>query len=68
MKTSPPRIDDETTFRKILSFASSAGTTITNRDALEVIRSICHARLGTDERASAIARHVDRVAEALDRG
>jgi len=55
-------------FRKILAFASSAGDTITNRDALEVIRSICHARLGTDERAAAVGRHVHRVSEILGVG
>jgi IS1 family transposase len=65
------RIDDATTFRKILSFATSAGVTITNRDALEVIKSLCHERLGTNTRAAAIARHALRVSDTLgelDRG
>ena len=60
------RVPDDVTFRKILAFASSAGQSITNRDALEVIRSICIARLEGDARAAAVVRHADRVRLALE--
>lgn len=53
------RIDLE----KVLSFAASAGQMITNRDALEVIKSICVARLHGDIRAAALARHAETVRE-----
>jgi hypothetical protein len=61
-------LSDADTFRKILSFASSAGDTITNRDAIEVIRSLCHERLGTSDRAAAVVRHVERVRALLEDG
>lgn len=54
-----------TDLRKVLSFASSAGQTITNRDALEVIKSICRARLHGDDRAAALAEHAERVREVF---
>lgn len=55
-------------FRKILAFASSAlepmGPRLSERDALEVIRSICRERLGTgNARAEAIVRHAERLLE-----
>jgi len=58
----PESVADD--YRKILAFAASAGDTIPEGDALEVIRSICTARLHGDERAAAIARHGERVLEA----
>ena len=55
-----------TDLRKVQSFAASAGLTITPRDALEVIRSICASSLTGDNRAAAIVAHADRVADALE--
>ena len=61
------RVSDADTYRKILAFATSAGQTITNRDALEVIRSLCRERLGLSKPVDgAIARHAERVRDALE--
>jgi hypothetical protein len=53
-------------FRKILAFASSAGDTITNRDALEVIKAVAREHVAATPKATAIRRHVDRVREILE--
>ena len=48
-------------YRKIVAFASSAGVTITNRDALAVIKDIAAELAAPTTRTGAIARHVERV-------
>lgn len=55
-------------FRKILSLSSSAGHTITNRDALDVIRDIAGKQVALEAGGAfggALRRHVARVREIL---
>jgi hypothetical protein len=41
-------------FRRVLSLSASAGTTITNRDALDVIRSIANLHVHGDARGVSV--------------
>jgi hypothetical protein len=54
-----------TAFRKILALSSSAGKTITNRDALEVIRALAAQHIAERPVVGALRRHVERVREIL---
>lgn len=53
--------------RKILSFATiSAGSALTDRERLEVIRVLARERVVGGRVAAALRRHVDRVRAVLD--
>jgi hypothetical protein len=65
-KSTPVHVLED--FRKILAFAASAGDTISEREALDVIKAIARAHVAPSSMSAAVARHVDRVREILDAG
>jgi hypothetical protein len=48
-------------FAKILAFAASAGETLTEREALDVIKAIARAHVRPSTVNAALARHVRRI-------